>query len=257
MSNGRKTFSLIEQSTLYNQVNGICPLCQKSLSYMKEGKLQKLFEIAHIYPLNPTDNEKVILKNEPILYKDDVNDLDNLIALCPNCHTQLDKPTSLDSYRKLYQLKTKLIEEDKIRNIYSSYDIEKDIVSIINSMNSNLFDYSEIIDYRLIKVTDKIKPENKFLIHRVKDDVASYYLLIRKLFADLDRSNNSTTFDSIASQIKSFYLKVKTITSDQEQIYNHIATWLYDKNKIGSIEAYKIIVSFFVQNCEVFSDVSK
>ncbi len=44
MSNGRKNFSLIEQSTLYNQVNGICPLCQKSLSYMKEGKLQKLFE---------------------------------------------------------------------------------------------------------------------------------------------------------------------------------------------------------------------
>lgn len=186
-----------------------------------------------------------------------MNDLDNLIALCPNCHTQLDKPTSLDSYRKLYQLKIKLIEEDKIRNIYSFYDIEKDIVSIINSMNSDLFGYSEPIDYKLMKVTDKIKPENKFLIHRVKDDVASYYLLIRKLFADLDKSNNSTTFDSIASQIKSFYLKVKTITSDQEQIYNHIATWLYDKNKIGSIEAYKIIVSFFVQNCEVFSDVSK
>lgn len=257
MSNDRKKFSPIEQSTLYNQVNGICPLCQKSLSYTKEGKLRKLFEIAHIYPLNPTDDEKVILKDEPVLYEDDVNDLDNLIALCPNCHTQLDKPTSLDSYRKLYQLKIKLIEEDKIRNIYSFYDIEKDIVSIINSMNSDLFDYSEPIDYKLMKVTDKIKPENKFLIHRVKDDVASYYLLIRKLFADLDKNNNSTTFDSIASQIKSFYLKVKTITSDQEQIYNHIAAWLYDKNKIGSIEAYKIIVSFFVQNCEVFSDVSK
>src|SRR5699024_12214244 len=125
--------------------------------------------IAHIYPLNPTDDEKVILKDEPVLYEDDVNDLDNLIALCPNCHTQLDKPTSLDSYRKLYQLKIKLIEEDKIRNIYSFYNIDKDIVSIINSMNSDLFGYSEPIDYKLMKVTDKIKPENKFLIHRVKD----------------------------------------------------------------------------------------
>lgn len=63
MSNDRKKISPIEQSTLYNQVNGICPLCQKSLSYTKEGKLRKLFEIAHIYPLNPTDDEKVILKD--------------------------------------------------------------------------------------------------------------------------------------------------------------------------------------------------
>lgn len=257
MSNNRKNFSDIEQSTLFNQVNGICPLCQKPLSYIKDGKLRKLFEIAHIYPLNPSDYEKEILKDEPVLFIQDCNDLNNLIALCPNCHTHLDKPTSLESYRKIYQIKSKLIEEDNIRNIYYSYEIEKDIVTIINSMNSNLYDCSETIDYKLIKVTDKIKPENKLLIHRVKDDVASYYLLIRNLFADLDKSNDNATFDTIAIQIKSFYTKVKTITNDQEQIYNHIATWLYDKNKVGSIEAYKIIVSFFVQNCEVFSDVSK
>lgn len=257
MGNDRKKFSDIEQSILFNQVDGICPLCQKPLAYEKGGKPQKLFQIAHIYPLHPSDYEKELLKNEPVLFINDSNELNNLIALCPNSHTQLDKPTILDSYRKIYKIKKELIEEEQIKNIYSSYEIEKDIVLIINSMGSDSYDYSETIDYNLIKITEKISPENKYLIRRVKEDVASYYLLIRKLFADLDKSNNSTTFDSIATQIKSFYLKIKTITDDQEQIYEHIATWLFSKNRIGSKEAYKIIVSFFIQDCEVFSDVSK
>ena len=57
--------------------------------YKKQGKQHKLFEGAHIYPLNPSDEEKELLKNEKKLH-DDVNHLNNIIALCRDCHTMFD-----------------------------------------------------------------------------------------------------------------------------------------------------------------------
>ena len=256
MGEKRINWTPIQLSILYNQVNGICPMCQKPLWYEKDGQAKKAFEVAHIYPLNPSTQEETILKDEPKLFEDDKNQLDNVIALCHNCHTYVDNPTSIETYRKLYSLKKKFIENDKISSLYASYAIEEDIIKIINAMTSGLNDSIEKIKYDLIKVDNKINSDNVLLKNRVKSDVSQYYLFIRNLFYEIDKSS-SGTFDIIAGQIKSFYLKIKTISNNQEEIYNHIAEWLYDKYKIGSIEAYKIIVSFFIQNCEVFSDVTK
>jgi hypothetical protein len=256
LKNKRRECTANELLILYNQVDGICPLCSKKLSYEKEGKTFKLFENAHIYPLNPTPEEIILLNGLPVLFKNDVNDLDNLIALCPNCHSVYDKPTTVDSYLKLYNIKKEILKKGAIINLYSDYTIETEIIEIISSMLNGLDDSVEHIDYSLFKIDEKISAENKILIKKVKNDVADYYLFIKNIFAEMDRSN-SGIFNTIAGQIKSFYSRINQITDDQEKIYNYIAEWLYNKLKVGSIEGCRIVVSFFIQNCEVFSSVAK
>lgn len=255
MGEKRVNWSSIQLLILYNQVNGICPMCQKPLWYEKNGQKYKAFEVAHIYPLNPTEQEIKILENEPKLFQRDKNDLSNVIALCPNCHTYVDKPTTIETYKKLYDLKKKFIENDKIEALYSSYTIEEDITNIINAMMSGLNNTTEQIEYKLINVDRKITSNNILLRNKVRTDVSQYYLFIKNLFCEMDKTNLGT-FELIAGQIKAFYLKINTISDNQEEIYNHIAEWLYDKYKIGSKEAYKIIVSFFIQDCEVFTDAT-
>lgn len=73
----------------------------------KNNKLYKDFEIAHIYPLNPTKDEIELLKDEIRL--GNVNDLTNLIALCPNCHNSYDDITQkvVDKYKVIQLEKTK------------------------------------------------------------------------------------------------------------------------------------------------------
>lgn len=257
MSELRKKYSAVENIKLFNQTGGICPICLKPLIYEKNGKLHKLYEIAHIYPLSPTEKEEEILKNEKILFLVDKNELDNVIALCPNCHTKFDKPTTLESYREMYNIKKRLIDEEKIINSYSSYNIDREIINIVEKMFDNVNNFADTLNYDLIDIKDKIYAKNAPLLHKVKMDVSSHFLLIKKLFSDLDKSNDNVTFESIACQIKNFYINVKKITDDQELIYNQIAQWLKSKIGEGSIEAYKIIVSFFIQDCEVFSNVTK
>jgi uncharacterized protein YbaR (Trm112 family) len=252
MAKQRKKINPVGEHKLFNQVDGICPLCTQPLYYEKNNKTEKKFQIAHIYPLNPSDNEKIILKNVPLLSDDD-NSLDNLIPLCSNCHGQFDKPRTVEEYMKLYKTKSKLIEEEKIRGEYHAYDIEDEIRDVLQLLSTDLGEELQKLNYSALmidlKVDNTIQP---ILLKKMKNEITDYYVFIRKQFAEMDKQEDGT-FDLIASQIKSFYLKIKKITQNQETIYNSIAEWLYNKTGKRSLEACKVVVSFFIQDCEVLS----
>lgn len=172
MSNARRDYTEAEQRILYNQVKGICPLCADKLQYKKNKKTQKKYQIAHIYPLNPTNEEAKLLESMPRL-SSDVNDLDNVIPLCLNCHEQFDKPRTAEEYMNLYHIKRELVETDKIMGTYSSYTIEDEIVEILKTLNSDLGEQIEKLDYNALKVDEKIdKTMNYLLKKRIKDDIS-------------------------------------------------------------------------------------
>ena len=100
----RREFSDNEKMLLYNEVNGRCPICGGVLVYTKNGKINKSFEVAHIYPANPRSEEEELLKNEERL-SDDVNDLKNVIAVCRICHKKFDTPRTGEEYRTWVRLK--------------------------------------------------------------------------------------------------------------------------------------------------------
>ena len=104
MSNPRKKYSDAQNVALLSQVNGVCPLCAEILFYKKGGKSYKNYEIAHIYPLNPTPTEKTLLEHEERL-SNDVNDENNVIPLCEICHGKFDKPRTVEEYRMLLGIK--------------------------------------------------------------------------------------------------------------------------------------------------------
>jgi hypothetical protein len=86
--------------------------------------------------------------------------------------------------------------------------------------------------------------------------VSEYYQYIKNLFGEIEKSNPGK-YDLIASNIKSFYLNANLKTLDQEVIFNMIAEWLQIRTQQKSIDSCKVVVSFFIQSCEVFNHVSK
>ena len=104
MKKNRRKYTPSEHLALTTQVGGTCPLCGIALFYRKKSNAYKRYELAHIYPLNPTKVQQKELENEELL-DSDVNHPNNLIPLCTSCHGEFDKPRTKDFVSVLNNLK--------------------------------------------------------------------------------------------------------------------------------------------------------
>lgn len=240
--------------TLFGQVEGMCPLCDNELTQKKKGAIYKVFEIAHIYPENATQQESELLKDEERL-SDDVNDVNNVLAVCPTCHTKFDKPRTVEEYRKWVGIKKQLINKSKAKNVYSLYAIENKISEVLIKLQTvDLDDDSGKLSLDSLKIDEKADETLPSLTKRtIKHNVVDYFDYIQTLFTEIDKEQ-PFTFNLIATQVKAAYIKLKQINNDQEFIFWTLVDWLDKKTDKISKEACEIIISFFVQNCEVFSD---
>lgn len=252
MSNARKTYSEAECILLLSQVNRVCPLCNEPLFYRKSGKDLKKYQLAHIYPLNPTTVEKTLLENEKRL-SENVNSVDNIIPLCEICHGKFDKPRTITEYIKLYSIKKELIARNTQESMWKTYSIENEISEIINAIyNDPILESDLEIEFKTKEVNEKLnesmsQPTNL----KIKRNVQDYYFFISRKFKDLD--NVYGDFSEIISlQIKTFYLKQKNMAFDQQTIFDNLVRWVHIKTKPKTNDAAEILVSFFIQNCEVF-----
>ncbi len=85
----------------------------------------------------------------------------------------------------------------------------------------------------------------------MKYNVADYYQYIRSKFLEMERLSPAVS-DLIATQVKVYYLKQKSLGLPQHEVFSNIVDWLYIKTEPDTLEAAEIVTSFFVQNCEVF-----
>jgi C-terminal domain 11 of the ABC-three component (ABC-3C) systems/HNH endonuclease len=252
MGNKRVTYTPAQNIFLVGQVNGICPLCAEPLFYKKRGKSYKNYEIAHIYPLNPTKEEINLLADEKRL-SEDVNDEDNVIPLCDGCHTKFDKPRTVEEYRMLVGIKKRINNIHKQKNIWKQYKIEDEIAKIIDVLYTELdFDDKCEIIFKAKKVDEKLNDSMTNPTKRkIKNNVQDYYIIIRDKFASLDHEKPDLS-EIISCQIKTYYLKQKIMGLNQQQIFDNIVSWIHEKTKAETLDSAEILTSFFVQNCEVF-----
>ncbi|UIB00726.1 HNH endonuclease [Desulfovibrio desulfuricans] len=253
MNSNRKAITETLKNHLLDEVNSLCPICGTSLLPQQGNEFRRIYEIAHIYPLNPTESQLKIIPHIEMLGTD-INGFENLLAACPKCHTEYDKYFSVDDYNKWKNIKLALRSKRNIKNVFSVFNIEDDIADVINSLSAfELENELEKIDYKTLKIDQKLVDDIPFVLKKtIKNDVVDYFKFIQSQFFEICKEN-SLSFDIIASQVKSFYIKCKQEGFKQFEIYNILADWLDNKTKYKSKRACEIVIAFFIQDCEIYS----
>ncbi|WP_019638539.1 MULTISPECIES: ABC-three component system protein [Paenibacillus] len=251
MQDNRRLFTDNEKMLLFNEVDGYCPICTDGLTHRKKGRIYKSFEVAHIYPANPLPNEVDLLKFEERL-SDDVNDLKNVIAVCSKCHGRFDSPRTVEEYNKWVKLKKGLLQDAQLRSTYYLFNIESEIAVVLEKLQTIDGDITTL-SYESLKIDEKTNDSLPFILKRkIKNDAVDYFDFIRNIFVTMDQVTPHK-FDTLASQVKSFYWKCMQTDTNQEYIYNALVKWLDEKTDHCSRRACEIVIAFFVQDCEVFS----
>ncbi len=138
----------------------------------------------------------------------------------------------------------------------SNFSIDAELTNIVKTLATLPQEkLQDMLTYEPYNVDKKILRENANLSKDIKKDVVDYYRFIEKLFQEYS-GKNSLFFDQIAEQIKTASDNYISQNLPQETIFYNMVDWLQHKVSFASPIACRIMISFFVQNCEVFHEIT-
>ena len=238
------------------EVDYHCPLCGKELQYRGQAKSNhKLFEIAHIYPNSPTMEQYIELKDLPRLGKDSES-FDNKIALCFECHSTQDYHTTADEYLKLLKIKERCLLETDLDAIVRNLNLEDQIELVLHTLSSVTDEELSDLSFDPKLLADKFYSNESAIKRKIKGYVLEYYPFIRDILKEMDGKNGFHQ-SILAGQIRSCFIKMNDQTQEKELIFNHLVQWIKTKTLSTSDLACEAVVAFFVQNCEVFYEITE
>lgn len=252
------TVEHLDQYKMVQVLNNICPLCGKEpLVISKKDKPALInYELVKIYP----DKQNLFLRETIEQYAPligDSNDEKNKILLGKKCSKKyLDDPQSSDfkkliDKRRELDKKLRVIEIDNDNEIYDSINALLDI--LLNVKNADALTH---LEFNALKVKAKI-PENTDLYDDVIRRVLKYYPYIDSYlktqeFKEIDRATNLClrVKELSHSLVSSGYSKESVV----ETLVNRFAKLANAINPEHFKSAAFIIVSYFIQHCEVLTN---
>lgn len=257
MAKKRVDYTPNEQSILYGETGGACPLCTLPIIFKKATSKhpEKGYEIAHIYPLNPTPSQAKALVGYAA--PADSNSLENVMCLCPSCHRKYDKDFKIEEYLNIQKIKKGYLQEARAKLVTAECHLKEEIKELLQTIIELTPEDTEAteVEMDIATIKDKLKTHASPLLKRnVKRDVLDYYVTIRDEIKILEQ-RDQLTVRVLQNQINTYYLEMQRIIPDNKDlVFTYITQWM-SKRTGKSVDAAKILTSFFVQNCEVF-DVS-
>lgn len=139
----------------------------------------------------------------------------------------------------------------------NAVDLEEDIRIVLDAL-VNVDDLVQLapLEYEALHIDEKFEAKNFMLKTETQIKVLQYYRYIESLFSEPE-----TDFDPIASEVKMSSQKLEKSGMSQSDVIEYLSGWIRNKTNLGtgSRPACNAVVTFFIQNCEVFhkDEVSK
>jgi len=213
---------------LLTETGGKCQKCGRPLGIKKEGNDVNYAKVVHL-----SENDDVVL--------------------CVDCEREMQNASEKD---KLALLSDKHYLENltAARNATSLYTLEKQIEDVLREVN--LMDVTDDTRLKIEPFKVEKKVTEKRLKERVLFDVRQLYEGVNNA---LDRlaGENKLNVDKFAKSIKRMYEDASESLPTQSAIYNLLVETLFEKTGRKYKEACEIIISYFVQRCEVFDEIAE
>ncbi len=240
----------IEDIALLAEANYRCPLCHKPLVETIKGVPVKRYEITSVLPDGLGDEQlRKFAELHPLPDKSDR--FANLIALDDDCSLQYRTNPTPEEFSQLATLKNQLAKNHKASMEVGNINLEKEIRTVVSALTEITDEGSlEKLSYDALHIEEKMGRSDFILLTQVQMQVVLYYMYIRKLF-----SESGADFELICLEVKTASKKLENSGLSQGEVIERLSDWFMARSQLPatSKNACDIVVSFFIQDCEVFS----
>ena len=238
-----------EDAPLLAEANYECPLCHKKLVETVKNQPIKKYRITQIFP-DSLDEDTVALFDAAYKAPSRLDTPENLIALDEECSDRYLLSPTVEEYKKLRETKEILTRNFAAKAVVNTIQLEEDIRTVLDAL-STIRSESELVqlEYDALRIDEKFKPENFILKTETQIQVVMYYRYIEKVF-----SESEVDFDLIATEIRLSSKNLENSGMSQAEVIAALSEWIRNKAGLGPDGQFacNIVVSFFIQNCEVF-----
>lgn len=247
---------LSEDIPLLAEADYECPICHSPLvEYVKNTPVKK-YEVVKIFP---EDTSAFASEFALIPKPKHIDSPLNKMALCRDHAEEYVLEPTVEDYTKLKDIKDRLAATYALRIDINDAALEDEIQSVLHGLAGITDDtVLEELPLDALRLDQKILPENHLLKNDEMTRVLRYYNFIDNIFSAMDRDGTGD-FELIASEVEVAYKKLDNGQLSQEEIVDQLAEWIKNKSGVGSknMRACHIVVAYFIQNCEVFREISK
>lgn len=224
---------------LIHETSHLCPFpgCGRSLTMTKSGKALNSYNVGLI------DKKKAPT-------------VDNLLALCPRCYSIFSIDDNEKICKELKGVKSVLMAHQQNVQLLDDLPLEKGIIGVISKVKKlNEKDLSDAsLDPKDIK--QKLKPSDDMALYvTVNSYVTTYFIKLREIMMNADKRGD-IDYDEVQDQMHAIYKRLKKANKSKVEIFNEISQKLHNLS-LQEIIFCQIVVSYFVQSCEVFDAIAK
>lgn len=194
--------------------------------------------------------------NVALIDKKKAPEVNNLLALCPHCYAIYSIDDNKKISKELSAVKKLLINHRNNVQLLDGMPLESGIVGVISKVKKLKEKDLEDASLEPHKIIHKIeKSESIHLYITVNTYVTTYYLKIRQIMMNADKRGD-IDYEEVQDQMKAIYKKLKKAKKSKEEIFNEITQKLHKISLQDEIYC-QIVVSYFIQSCEVFDAITK
>lgn len=220
------------RSELFEEDEGKCPNCGKSLS------------------LDSSDEYAIVAIG---LDGSSPSSSTKSIGLCRKC-AELHRNGELS--KDITSLKDKVERLSSMRKQTCDISFDEKLANATDSLLRNCKSQRIKLSLKSLRISQKIDKDKEFaLYNKIKSNVVMYFPLLYEMFSNLD-GDKRRSYEVLSSSIKIACIKAEEKTKNKEEVFNCLTDEI---STIADCEksVAEIIVSYFVQSCEVFHEISK
>ena len=192
-----------------------------------------------------------IVRINPSITKDTT---DNLIALCPECARGYQHHLTAEKQARLENIKLRLLAYKDAMDTISAEKLVSGIEQVIRKIPNIPLERVIGLNYNPTEILKKIDKKDHVLFMKINNYVMHYYLEVADLFKII-KDENGFNFGKFSCLVKLKYIEIRDTGVSQARAFQALVDWLSISTNEDR-EPCEVIISYFVQKCEVYDAIS-